>query len=88
MNSVLRDEFSGHKWSPPSRSSVASFICEARYSITGMKKFMECGTKCNFTTEKKLNTVKFLIPFSKLLPNLFLWQEAEQGAARVTLAAS
>ena len=48
MNGFLRDEFSSHKWSPPSRSSVASFICEASYSITGMKKFMECGTKYNF----------------------------------------
>ena len=51
MNGFLRDEFSSHKWSPPSRSSVASFICKARYSITGMK--MQCGTAENkFKTEK------------------------------------
>ena len=51
MNSVLRDDFSGHKWSPPSGSSVARFICKARYFITGMK--MQCGTAENkFKTEK------------------------------------
>ena len=59
MNGFLRDEFSGHKWSPPSRSSVASFICEARYSITGMKKFMQCGKNAILPQKRNSTTKKF-----------------------------